>query len=299
MRYFEEPGNCIAYMVRMRWPSGDVKCPICGSGEVVWMSHRQLFQCKARHPKRQFSVKVGTVMENSPIPLGKWLLVTWMLMNCRNGVSSHEIGRTIGVTQKSAWFMLHRLRFAMHEDGEPLAGDVEADETYVGGKSQNMHKRHRQRRIRRPGVHDKTPVLGILQRGGRVRAMVVKGHKRQVLQGEIRKHVAPGSNVYTDNLHSYWGLSADYVHGIVDHAYDFVRGNVHTNGLENFWSLLKRALKGTYISVRPEHLMAYVQEQVFRYNHRRQFTEEMRFASVVGGMTGKRLTYKQLIGVTV
>jgi transposase-like protein len=238
-------------------------------------------------------------MENSPIPLGKWLLVTWMLMNCRNGVSSHEIGRTIGVTQKSAWFMLHRLRFAMFEDGDKLFGDVEADETYVGGKSLNMHKSRRLRKIVRGGQHDKTPVLGILERGGRVKAMVVQNHKRRVLQGQIRKHVAAGSNVYTDNLHSYWGLSADYFHGIVDHLTKYVSGSIHTSGLENFWSLLKRALKGTYISVRPEHLMAYVQEQVFRYNHRIRMTEEMRFAAVVGGMMGKRLTYKQLIAVGV
>ncbi len=298
MEHFLVPQNAIDYMIRLRWPDGCIQCPSCGSDDVTWMPSRNLFQCKARHPKRQFSVKVGTIFEDSPIALGKWLLIGWMLANCRNGISSHEVARTIGITQKSAWFMLHRLReAALDEDHkEPLFDEVECDETYVGGKSQYMHVKKRAQRIHSGGVHDKTPVMGILQRGGSVRAMVVKNHKRVHLHAEIKKHVAPGSTLYTDDLHSYRGLPG-YIHQYVDHATKYVSGHVHTNGLENFWSLLKRCIKGTYVQVTPEHLNAYVAEQVFRYNTRKKLnvTEQQRFSALLKGTMGKRLTYAKLI----
>lgn len=292
--YFSDIQTCIDYMVKRRWPEG-VECPSCGSKNVTYLPTRKLFQCKARHAKRQFSVKVGTVMEDSPIRLDKWLLVTWMLVNCRNGISSHEVARTIGITQKSAWFMLHRLRASMRvETAVKLFGDVEADETYVGGKSRNMHVAKRKLRIRSGGVHDKTPVMGMLARGGEVRAMVIKSHKRPHLYAELQKHVEPGSTLFTDDLHSYRRLKG-YDHHFVDHKTKFVSGIIHTNGLENFWSCLKRSLKGTYISVTPSHLTRYVDEQVFRFNHRTNHTEEMRFGAVLSGIPGKRLTYKELI----
>ncbi|MGD0736165.1 MAG: IS1595 family transposase [Terracidiphilus sp.] len=296
--HFSDSQNAIDYMIRLRWPDGAVKCPNCGSAEVTWMPTRSVFQCKANHPKKQFSVKVGTIFEDSPLPLGKWLIVAWMIGNCRNGISSHEVARTIGITQKSAWFMLHRLRTAAQEDShsEPLFDEVECDETYIGGKAQNMHVAKRKQRIVKGGVHDKTPVMGILQRGGTVRAMVVANHRRPQLHAEIKKHVAPGSTLYTDDLHSYRGLP-DYTHQYVDHATKYVSGRVHTNGLENFWSLLKRCVKGTYIQVSPEHLQGYVAEQVFRFNSRKglKVTEEQRFAKLLNGTTGKRLTYQELI----
>ena len=296
--HFSVPQNAIDYMIRLRWPDGAVKCPNCGSTEVTWMPTRSVFPCKANHPKNQFSVKVGTIFEDSPLPLGKWLIVAWMIGNCRNGISSHEVARTIGITQKSAWFMLHRLRTAAQEDShsEPLFDEVECDETYIGGKAQNMHVAKRKQRIVKGGVHDKTPVMGILQRGGTVRAMVVANHRRPQLHAEIKKHVAPGSTLYTDDLHSYRGLP-DYTHQYVDHATKYVSGRVHTNGLENFWSLLKRCVKGTYIQVSPEHLQGYVAEQVFRFNSRKRLnvTEEQRFAKLLNGTTGKRLTYRELI----
>jgi transposase-like protein len=296
MQHFSQPENAVAYMIRLRWPDGVVTCPTCGSKEVTWIPTRSFFQCKIRHPKRQFSVKVGTIFEESPLPLGKWLIVAWMLGNCRNGISSHEVGRTIGITQKSAWFMLHRLRAAAYEEPrEKLAGEVEADETYVGGKARNMHAHKRAQKIHSGGVHDKTPVMGILERGGTVRAMVVKNHRRPQLHAEIRKHVEPGAILYTDDLHSYRGLP-DYFHYYVDHATKYVSGRIHTNGLENFWSLLKRCIKGTYVSVTPEHLEAYVQEQAFRYNSRKrlQWSEEQRFSKLLEGTTGRRLTYAEL-----
>ncbi len=297
MQHFADPQNAVDYMIRLRWPDGVVTCPTCGSEEVTWIPTRSFFQCRTRHPKRQFSVKVGTIFEESPIPLGKWLIVAWMLGNCRNGISSHEVGRTIGITQKSAWFMLHRLRTAAWDDSIPkLSGEVEADETYVGGKAQNMHVRKRARRITHPGVHDKTPVMGILERGGALKAMVVKNHRRPQLHAEIRKYVEPGSVLYTDDLHSYRGLP-DYFHYYVDHATKYVSGRIHTNGLENFWSLLKRCIKGTYIQVTPQHLEGYVAEQEFRFNSRKRLgvSEEQRFSKLLEGTTGKRLTYAELI----
>ncbi|MDR3713955.1 MAG: IS1595 family transposase [Puia sp.] len=289
-------------MVRLRWPDGVVICPTCGGKDVTWMPTRSLYQCKGKHPKRQFSVKVGTIFEDSPISLGKWLLIGWMLANCRNGISSHEVARTIGITQKSAWFMLHRLRTAAQEENhsEPLFDEVECDETFIGGKVGNMHTSRKPKGTgfsgKPVGAMAKTTVMGILQRGGNVRAMVVKNHKRKHLQAEIQKHVAPGSTLYTDDLHSYRGLPG-YVHHYVDHATKYVSGQVHTNGLENFWSLLKRCIKGTYIQVRPEHLQAYVAEQVFRYNTRKKLdiTEQQRFSTLLEGTTGKRLTYEELI----
>jgi transposase-like protein len=296
--HFSVPQNAIDYMIRLRWPDGAVACPNCGSTAVTWMPTRSLFQCKTNHPKKQFSVKVGTIFEDSPIALGKWLVVAWMLGNCRNGISSHEIARTIGITQKSAWFMLHRLRTAAQEDShkEPLFDEVECDETYVGGKAGNMHKARKARKITGTGGKDKTPVMGILQRGGTVRAMVIENNDRKHIHEQIKKNVAPNSTLYTDNLHSYRGLP-DYVHQYVDHATKYVSGRVHTNGLENFWSLLKRCIKGTYIQVHPEHLQAYVAEQVFRFNSRKglNYSEEQRFGMLLAGTTGKRLTYKELI----
>jgi len=298
MLHFSVPENAIAYMVRLRWPDGAITCPSCGSDDVTWMPTRSLFQCKARHTKRQFSVKVGTIFEDSALPLGKWLIVAWMLGNCRNGISSYEVARTIGITQKSAWFMLHRLREAAKDDSpsEMLYGEVECDETYIGGKAQYMHDKKRKKAIKSGGVHDKTPVMGILERGGTVRAMVVKNHRRPQLHAEIRKHVEPGSVLYTDDLHSYRGLP-DYFHYYIDHANQFVDGRIHTNSLENFWSLLKRSIKGTYIQVSPWHLQSYVAEQVHRFNTRKalRYTEEKRFSMLLDGTTGKRLTYKDLI----
>lgn len=297
MEHFAVPGNAIAYMVRLRWPDGVVECPTCGGTDVTWMPSRSLYQCKTRHPKRQFSVKVGTIFEDSPIALGKWLLIGWMLANCRNGVSSYEVARTIGITQKSAWFMLHRLRTAAwDEPQEKLMGEVEADETYVGGRTKFMHASKIAKLPKKPSIHDKPPVMGILERGGTVRAMVVKNHKRPELHAEIRKHVEPGSILYTDDLHSYRGLP-DYFHYYVDHLNKYVHGRIHTNGLENFWSCLKRSLKGTYIAVQPQHLQGYVAEQVFRFNVRKKalYPEVRRFSTLMEGTTGKRLTYAELI----
>ena len=302
--YFSNPDNCVAYLVERRWPEG-VTCPNCGSAEVTYMPKRRLWQCKARHPKAQFSIKVGTIFEDSAIGLDKWLAAMWMLANCKNGVSSWEIHRAIGVTQKSAWFMLQRLRLALQDDfsGGKLGGEVEVDETYIGGKARNMHKAALARRVAefatprtgRNQTTGKVAVMGLLERHGKVRTMVVPNTKRMSLQREVHRHVEFGSTVYSDALRSYNNLQDDYTHKVINHAERYVDGQVHTNGLENFWSLLKRGINGTYVAVEPYHLFRYLDEQAFRFNYR-DATDAMRFNLAVSQIVGKRLTYSQLTG---
>jgi transposase-like protein len=299
--HFDNPQNCIDYMIRLRWPDGVVRCPTCDSTAVTWMPGRRLFQCKAKHPRKQFSVKVRTVFEDSPIALSKWLLVAWMLGNCRNGVSSYEVARTIGITQKSAWFMLHRLREAMKlTDASKLGGagiEVEVDESFVGGKSKFMHKRKRLEIgiTNRGSKKGKVIVQGILERGGEVRLAIVETRSDKLLQGNIEKNVEPESCVITDELHCYRGMPEHFHHEAVNHLEGYVVGRTHTNSLENFWSCLKRTLKGTYISVRAKHLASYLDEQAFRFNVRRGFTEQQRHHVALHGIQGKRLTYAELI----
>jgi transposase-like protein len=296
--HFADPKNCIAYMVKLRWPDGRVACPNCGSETVTWMPSRNVFQCKTRHPKRQFSVKVGTICEDSPIALGKWLVIAWMLTTCRNGISSYEVARTIGITQKSAWFMLHRLRKAMQMEHIVLSGTVEADETYVGGRIKNKHTKARKQGYQK----DKTPVVGIVERGGMVVASVVPTTQSKVVLPLIETSVDKSALVISDNYPIYVGLKKmGFTHEVIDHTKDrFVRGSVHTNTIENFWACLKRTLAGTYVAVSPEHLNAYVIEQMFRFNCRFKFvSEEMRFGKVLEGTVGRRLTYKELTARSV
>jgi len=228
--------------------------------------------------------------------LDKWLIAMWQVVNCKNGVSSYEIAKAIGVTQKTAWFMDHRIRCALGmAPTDKLSGHVEADETFIGGKARNMHLSKRQRRITGTGGKDKTAVMGMLERDGEVRTVVVGSRRKNVLQAEVRKHVEAGAALYTDALLSYDGLASDYAHQVIDHAVKYVDGNVHTNGLENFWSLLKRTIAGTYVSVEPFHLFRYLDEQAWRFNNRRM-TDGERFSIAVSGIVGKRLTYAGLTG---
>jgi transposase-like protein len=295
--YFSNPDNCVAHLVSQRWPDGVVKCPNCGNENVSYRAHRRTWTCSSHHAKREFSIKVGTMMEDSPIGLDKWLVATWMLTNCKNGVSSYEIARDVRVSQKAAWFMLHRIRLAMQDEwfGSKFGGEVEADETFIGGKSRNMHVSKRQRRITGTGGKDKTAVMGLLERGGKVKTIVVPNRKRAALQTEVRKHVEAGAALYTDALPSYSGLAQDYAHAVVDHAVAYVDGRVHTNGLENFWSLLKRGISGTYVSVEPFHLFRYLDEQSFRFNYRRG-NDSSRFNRALSQIVGKRLTFAHLTG---
>jgi transposase-like protein len=290
--YFADKDTCTTFMAQIRWPEG-VTCPVCESKEVSYLSTRFMWKCKAC--KKQFSVKVGSIMEDSPIGLDKWLAAIWMIANCKNGISSYEIHRALGITQKSAWFLLHRIRLAMQTGTfEKMSGTIEVDETYIGGLARFMHKNKRGN-FGGTGGTGKVAVMGLLERDGKVRAKVIADTKHATLQGEVREHVESGSEVFTDAHRSYFGLREDYIHQVIDHAEEYVRGNVHTNGIENFWSLLKRGIKGTYVSVEPFHLFRYLDEQTFRFNNRK-VKDADRFLSVVKSVTGKRLTREELMG---
>lgn len=298
--YFSNPDNCRAYLVARRWPNG-VTCPRCGSQRVIFQPKYNRWQCGANHPLRQFTSKTGTVMEDSPIGLDKWLTAMWQIVNCKNGISSYEVHRAIGVTQKTAWFLDHRIRFALGMGpAEKLCGEVEVDETFIGGKARFMHKdrklARRGNRSKAPGPDGKAIVAAVLERGGKVRAKVIGRRKKQELQALVKGNVEAGSALYSDALQSYDGLNSEYAHQVIDHAEAYVRGKVHTNGLENFWCLLKRGINGTYISVEPFHLFRYVDEQAFRFNNREDMNDAQRFDLAVRGIVGKRLTWDRLTG---
>ena len=293
--FFSDPVRALAFAMILRWPDGKITCPRCGFNQHSFISSRRIWFCKGC--KKQFTIKVGTIFEDSPLGMDKWMTAVWLVANCKNGVSSYEIARDLGITQKSAWFMMHRVRNAMQSGSfGKLSGEIEADETFIGGKSRNMHLAQRQRRITGTGGKDKTAVMGILQRGGEVRTKVISTRRKKELQDEVRKHVEAGSALYTDALMSYEGLATDYAHQVVDHAVQYVNGRVHTNGLENFWSLFKRGIGGTYVSVEPYHLFRYLDEQVFRYNNRKEMNDADRFQAVMGNVAGHRLTWKALTG---
>ncbi|MBZ5594190.1 MAG: IS1595 family transposase [Acidobacteriia bacterium] len=291
--YFSDPDRAHTFAAALRWPNG-VTCPRCGSKEHSLISTRHLWFCKSC--KKQFTVKVGSIFEDSPLGMDKWMMGMWLIVNCKNGISSCEIARDLGITQKSAWYMDHRLRRALHSGSfEKLSGHVEADETFIGGKARNMHVSKRARRITGTGGKDKTAVMGILERGGKVRTAVIPNRKKKALQAEVKKHVEAGSALYTDALLSYEGLAGDYAHQVIDHAVAYVDGKIHTNGLENFWSLLKRGINGTYVSVEPFHLFRYLDEQAYRYNHRKA-TDLERFKEAMVNVSGKRLTWNEATG---
>jgi hypothetical protein len=314
IQFFSDFENCRQFMIAVRWADGKVRCPSCDSEKVTFLEKARLYRCYGDHPKQKFSLKVGTIFEDSPIPLEKWLPAVWMLVNCRNGASSYEIHRAIGVTQKSAWFMLHRIRLAMQSGSFGKLGgsgnEVEVDESFIGGKARNMHYDKRLRMHQERGqmvgaitpFYGKTPVMGMLDRESRkIRATVVRNTKRETLQIEILENVQHGSSVYTDKAVVYDALAQKYVHEVVDHMKEYVNGRVHTNGLENFWSLLKRGLNGTYVAVEPFHLGRYVDEQVFRYNNRKdehgnKLPDAERFKLALSQIVGKRLTFAEVTG---
>jgi len=294
--YFSNPDNCIDYVAIRRWPNG-VVCPGCGATKVSFNAKRRTWKCGSHHPKREFSIKVGTIYEDSPIPLDKWLTATWMLTNCKNGVSSYEIARDVRVTQKSAWFMLQRIRLAMQDEffGSKLNGEVEVDETFIGGKARNMHKSRKAKLTGRVD-EDKSVVVGFMERGGKVRTQIVDQRRKYNMQPLVREHVEAGAALYTDALKSYIGLNSDYEHNVIDHAVEYVHDRVHTNTIENFWSLVKRGLHGTYVSVEPFHLFRYLDEQMFRFNNRKELDDAGRFDLAVRQIVGKRITFAQLTG---
>src|SRR3954452_20665095 len=296
--HFASYENCHEFMMKLRWPDGKVRCPRCGSFDVSYLPNARVFKCYVKHEKQKFSLKVGTIFEDSPLGLDKWLPVMWMLVNRKNGVSSWEIHRSIGVTQKTAWFILQRARLAMHDDntGGKLGGEVEVDESFIGGKARNMHKEKRAEKITGRGPEGKAIVAAVLQRGGKVRAKVVESRRKKALQALVHENVELGSNLYSDALKSYEGLDKDFAHQVIDHAEAYVSGQVHTNGCENFWSLLKRGINGTYVSVEPFHLFRYLDEQAYRYNNREEMDDFDRFRLACSQIIGKRLTWDALTG---
>jgi len=300
IKHYADADNALAEVADSRWSEG-VACQYCGAPKPSFLKTRRIWKCgKCR---KQFSVKTRTVFEDSPITLDKWLAATWMVANCKNGISSYEIMRATGVTQKTAWFMLHRIRLAMQdESGKKLSGEVEADETFVGGKVRNMHRRSKRNiESKNDGNWGKTVVLGLLEREGRVQAAVAPTRKHYEVHANVMANVEPGATLYTDEFNAYQSLPAEFTHEIINKLEGYVKGRVHVNGMENFWSLLKRSLKGTYVSVDPVHLQAYVDEQVFRFNTRKDGNDETiqdfdRFKMLLSQIVGKRLTYAELIG---
>ena len=320
VRYFADPDVCVDFVASMRWPDG-VVCPHCEGIKVSYLSSRRIWKCMAKDCHKQFSVKTFSVFEDSPITLDKWLVAVWLVVNCKNGVSSYEIARDLKVTQKSAWFMLHRIRLALKNNSwfamGSSGGPVEIDEAWIGGEPKFRHKSKRNQtpkylvtddghKFRNPRFQvqgtEKVPVLGMIDRDTRqARAATVPAVNRAVLQNAILENVAPGGKVYTDQSGAYCDLKAmRFVHETVNHMQEYVRGEVHTNGIENFWSLLKRGLRGTYVAVEPFHLDRYLDEQVFRYNNRatkdNPLDDRDRFMLAVSQIAGKRLTYAELTG---
>lgn len=316
IRFFADEENCHSFLASLRWSEG-MRCPHCNSSAIGKLSvsqfpsqskkspgrmlTRRLWNCKGC--KKQFTVKTGTIFENSPVGLEKWLPAVWLLVNAKNGISSYELHRTLGVCQKTAWFMAHRIRLAMREGTFQLSGECEADETFIGGKIRNMHIPQKQKRYghRKPTGHSaKQPVAGILQRSGvkgasRVVVRDVSDVTKQSLIPHIQTRVVKGSAIYTDSLPSYRSLEGEYLHDFIDHAVEYAVGHVHTNGIENFWSLLKRTLSGTYVRVLPVHLFRYLDEQATRFNERSD-DDKGRFLATLQRTEGRRLPWNALTG---
>jgi transposase-like protein len=300
--HFADPQKCFEYAVKMRWPEGKVTCPRCGSDNHSFIKTRRIWYCNPC--KKQFTMKVGTIFEDSPLGMDKWMAAFWMLVNCKNGISSCEVAKDFGITQKSAWFMLHRLRLATQKGSFVKlggnGGEVEVDETFIGGKARFMHKDRRRRALGCDNPYSfmgKVAVQGLLERHGEVRTRVIGRRNHGVLAAGVRENVEAGATLYSDDAVAYDRLDPDvYKHQVIRHAEKYVDGKIHTNGMENFWSLLKRGIGGTYVSVEPFHLFRYVDEQAFRYNNRKDKTDSERFTEAMSQVFGRRVTWNQLTG---
>ncbi len=306
IRYFSNQQTCTDAVASLRWAHGKPVCPKCNTAEGerkhYWLDTQKRWKCYSC--RKQFSVKVGTIFEDSALPLNTWMIALWMLCNCKNGVSSYEIARATGISQKSSWFVLQRLRHVLKnvhpvQLGKGENSPVEVDECYLGGKPKNMHAAKRLKmKTAANGCAEKATVMGMLDRGTReVRAIVIPNPKRETLQKQILQHVGFGSTVYTDGWVGYDGLTQkQFVHETVNHMEEYVRGEVHTQSIENFWSCLKRTLTGTYVAVEPFHLDRYLDEQMYRFNNRLGMDDGARFTKALSQVAGKRLTYVELTG---
>ncbi len=306
IRYFSDEQVCIDTVAKLRWPDGKPTCPACGHQKHYYLATQKRWKCKECW--KQFSVKLGTIFEDSPIALDKWLIALWMIVNCRDGVSSYEVGRALGITQKSAWFVLHRLRFALQTGSLTKLGGggtpAEVDETFIGGKARNMHRNKRERMSSKGGMQGgsgKAVVMGMLERGGKIKTAVIPHRRENLPETIVREMVEPGAEVHTDEFPGYRALQDDYVHKVINHLEGYVKENVHTNGIENFWSCLKRGISGTYVSIEPFHLFRYVDEQAFRFNNRKdadgnKLKDYERFELALSQIAGKRLTFAEVTG---
>lgn len=293
MKQFDSEEKCVAHLASIRWPDGAV-CPICQHGERVnFIKARNVFWCG--NCKKQFSVRVGTIFEESRLPLNKWFAAIWLATSHKKGISSVQLAKDIGVTQKTAWHMLNRMREAMKGMGEGgnLFGVVEIDETYHGGKEKNKHAHKRLKAGR--GAVGKAPVLGMLERGGMAKAFKVQTVDGAMIDVMVRQHVVCGSHLMTDEHAAYRVLDNDYVRQAVSHGRgEYVRGTAHTNTIEGFWSIFKRGVMGIYHHVSDKHLQRYLDEFAARYNTRDQ-REGDRFDGFLAASIGRRLTYQELI----
>jgi len=304
IRYFADEERAFEFMKNVRWPDGVVRCPQCDGTEISFISTRKLWTCKSCKVRKQFTIKIGTVIEDSPIGYDKWICAFWMIANAKNGISSYEIGRALGVTQKTGWFLLHRIRLAL-QNGTivKVGGQVEVDETYIGGRARMMNNKTRAKRNVTTSSKHLTPVQGVLERSkdGKKASRVILTQMptagKTTLDPNVRKYVLRGSIVNTDEANAYEDIDDEYVREVINHAKCYAHGKVHINGLENFWSLLKRTIRGTYVSVEPFHLFRYLDEQAFRFNERKDEDGDMgRFLKAIAGMIGKRLTWAKLTG---
>lgn len=299
VRYFSDLALCEKYMRSIKWPAGDIACPNCGaSGDRIGeVATRSVLRCK--DCRKMIYTKEGTIFQDSPLGLDKWFVAMWFVANCKNGISSHELGRALGVTQKTAWFMCHRIREAMQiEDPEKFKGPTEADTTYIGGKAASMHREVKERKIKGRGASGKAIVTGVLKRTNKrypsqVRCEVAGADDAAKLLPVVRRNVQFGEEVFTDSATAYSGLADTQIHRAVDHSVRYAEGIVHVNGMENFWALLKRGIVGTYVAVAVFHLFRYVGEQAFRFNER-TMDDLGRFLVVLHGAVGKRLTWRVL-----
>jgi len=290
---FPDQETARVYLESRLWPNG-VRCPVCGLGERITTRKGGFYRCN--QCKEDFTVRTGTIFERSHVPLHKWIYAMYLVVTARKGISSMQLAKEIGVTQKTAWFVLGRLREACGDKLDKLRGIVEIDETFIGGKESNRHE-HKKLRVGR-GPAGKTTVFGMRERGGRTRARTVEKADQATLFPEIYRNVEAGSTIHTDENNAYRGLGWSFKHETINHkAHEYVRDGVSTNSIEAVWAVLKRGVYGTFHHVSPKHLDRYINEFTFRLNEgnvERHTTE--RLASFVDGVAGKRLTYKALIG---
>jgi len=303
IQYFSDDQTCIDFLAEIRWPDGKAVCGNCSDKENTYYLHNQK-RWKCRSCKKQFSVKANTIFEESPLSLSTWFPAVWLICGAKNGISSYEIHRALGVTQKTAWFMLHRIRLAMTQGSFEIGGEgetIEVDETYIGGKARNMHADRRRKTLQgRTGGAGKQAVFGMLERGkdgkSKIRTRTIPEAWKNEVGEIIRETIKKGTNVYSDEHGAYYHLGSEgFNHAFVRHAEYYFDGAVHTNGVENFWTLLKRTIKGTYVSIEPFHTFRYLDEQAFRFNER--FGDDAdRFITAMHEVAGRRVTYKKLTG---